>query len=133
VYTTYNTAELPYLLKFSGYVHAYIIWYVNTALYVYVCVAFYYVAFARPNIKEILLHIEPHSFDRWFDIGILLDVPVQKLRDIKFSDNTQSDICCKRMFTEWLDSDVNPTWSTLSLAISSCTNNVELNDYCGKG
>jgi len=93
----------------------------------------------RPNIKEILLQIAPECFNRWFDIGILLDVPVQKMRDIKFSDNTQPDVCCVRMFTEWLDGDANPTWATLSKAVdlvSSSTPVVEesdLTNLCGKG
>ena len=102
----------------------------------YIFISGYYfncVAFARPNIEEILLHIAPQSFSRWFDIGVLLDVPVQKLRDIKFSDNTQLDVCCMRMFTEWLDGDGNPTWAILSKTVSSCTNSVQLNDYCDKG
>jgi len=65
-----------------------------------------------------MLELPSQCFSRWFDIGILLDVPFQKLRDIKFSDNTQPDACCIRMFTEWLDGDGNPTWATLSKLVT---------------
>jgi len=99
------------------------------------------VASERPNVKEISLQITPDCFNRWFDLGILLDVPVQKLRDIKFSDNNdQSDVCCMRMFTEWLDGGNDPTWGVLSkavgLVLSSTPVMIEesiLINFCEKG
>jgi len=102
-------------------------------------VSIFIVAFKRPNIKEILLQIAPECFNRWFDIGILLDVPVQKLKDMKFSENTQPDVCCMKMFTEWLDGDGNPTWDALSKAVNlaiSSTPVIEasgLSNLCERG
>ena len=61
----------------------------------------------------------PPCLNRWFDLGVILDISVQKLKEIKSSENIQPDTCCMRVITEWLDSDVNPTWNTLSKAINS--------------
>ena len=101
------------------------------------CVIFvlwFYADFEKP-----ITHKFPSQcFNRWFDLGILLDIPIQKLREIKFSDNNDKpDACCMKMFTEWLNDDDNPTctWAALSNAatsILSCDDH-NLSNYSSQG
>ena len=99
----------------------------------------FYIASERPSIKEIILQISPLCFNRWFDLGIILDISVQKLRDIRLSVNIKPDAYCIRMFTEWLEGDVNPTWNTLSKAINSVLayttilEELHIVNFCEKG
>ena len=74
------------------------------------------IALERPNPKEFLLYIKPWCSGVWFDLGILLDVPLHKLKEIKLSG---LEDCCMQLFMEWLNSNSYATWGGLLKAIDS--------------
>ena len=74
------------------------------------------IALERPNSKEFLLYIKPWCAGVWFDLGVLLDVPLQKLKEIKLSG---SEDCCMQMFIEWLNGNSDATWGGLLKEIDS--------------
>lgn len=61
----------------------------------------------------------------WFDLGVLLDVPFDKLREIKFS--TSKDHCIQ-VFTEWLNSNPDATWGYLLKVINEISFDVLIGD-----
>ena len=74
----------------------------------------------KPSLKEFVIHIKPQvqCLNTWFNLGVLLDVPVQTLEDIRVSEKDDLDLCCVKMLKEWLDNGTNTTWSTLLRAVS---------------
>ena len=70
----------------------------------------------RPNSEEFSLYIKPWCDSLWFDIGVLLDVPLHKLKHIKLSG---SGDCCMQMFMEWLNSNSGATWDDLLKAVNN--------------
>jgi len=70
------------------------------------------------------MHIKPQvqCLNLWYNLGVLLDVPVQKLEDIRLSEQDDLDLCCVKMFTEWLENGTDTTWSTLLRAVVSLYN-----------
>jgi len=67
-------------------------------------------ALEKPTPAEFSLYIEPWCANMWFDLGILLDVPLHELKQIKLSGSKD---CCMRMFMEWLKIDSDATWDDL--------------------
>ena len=83
-----------------------------------------YIAHEKPLLKEFIMHIKPQvqCLNTWYSLGVLLGVPVQKLEDIRLSEQDDVDLCCVKMFTEWLDNGTVTTWSTLLRAVDSLHN-----------
>jgi len=75
----------------------------------------------KPSLKDFVVHIKPQvqCLNVWYNLGVLLDVPVQKLEDIRLSEQDDLDLCCVKMFTEWLENGTDTTWSTLFRAVDS--------------
>ena len=69
----------------------------------------------------------------WFDLGVLLDVPLKKLRETKFSDSKDY---CMQMFMEWLNSNPDATWGYLLRVINDISfdtfSSDLINEYQGK-
>ena len=71
---------------------------------------FLYLASEKPNPTEFSLFIKPWCASVWFDLGILLDIPLYELKQIKLSGSKD---CCMRMFMKWLKSNSDATWDDL--------------------
>lgn len=69
----------------------------------------------RPNSEEFSLYIKPWCSSMWFDLGVLLNVQLYKLKEIKLSN---SEDHCMQMFMEWLNSDSDATWGDLLKAVN---------------
>ena len=70
------------------------------------------------------MHIKPQvqCLNTWYNLGELLDVPVQNLEDIRLSEQDDVDLCCVKMFTQWLENGTDTTWNTLLRAVDSLHN-----------
>ena len=87
----------------------------------------------KPNSEEFSLYIKPWCDSVWFDLGVLLDVPLHKLKQIKLSDSEEG--CCIQMFMEWLNSNSGATWGDLLKAVNNVlfdTPSDFINAYDGK-
>ena len=75
----------------------------------------------KPSTKQFVLYIKPQlqCLNECVDFGVLLDLSVPKLEDIKLSEQNDLDLCCMKIFTEWLESSNMTTWSTLLEAVDS--------------
>jgi len=75
----------------------------------------------KPSLKGFVLHIKPQlqCLNTWYNLGVLLDVPVQKLEDIRSSEQDDIDLCCVKMFIQWLENGTDTTWNTLLRAVDS--------------
>ena len=75
----------------------------------------------KPSTKQFVLYIKPQlqCLNACIDLGILLDVPVQKMEDIKLSEHNDLDLCCIKIFTEWLESSKETTWHSLLGAVDT--------------
>ena len=69
----------------------------------------------QPSLKDFTIHVKPQvqCWNTWYSLGVLLDVPVQKLENIRLSEKDDLDLCCVKIFIEWLDNGTDTTWSTL--------------------
>jgi len=67
----------------------------------------------QSSLKDFVIYIKPGCLNAWYNLGVLLDVPVQKLEDIRLSEQDDPDLCCVKMFTKWLENGTDTTWSTL--------------------
>ena len=78
----------------------------------------------KPLLKDFVLHIKPQvqCLNTWYNLGELLDVPVQNLENIRLSEQDDVDLCCVKMFIEWLENGTDTTWSTLLRAVDSLHN-----------
>ena len=72
----------------------------------------------KPNSEEFLLYIKPWCASMWFDLAVLLDVPLWKLKKIKLCHSEDS---CTEMFMEWLNINSNATWNALLKAVNYIT------------
>ena len=95
-------------------------------------VVFVYIVLDRPNSEEFSQYIKPWCDSMWFDLGVLLDVPLHTLKHIKLSG---SEDCCMQMFIEWLNCNSDGTWDHLLKAVNSVlfgTLSDLINAYHGK-
>lgn len=82
------------------------------------------IASEKPTARELSVYFKPYA-QQWFDIGILLDLPLPKLEDIakRHKDDVQS--CGVRMLMEWVVSDPNACWKKLQEVVENITKNTD--------
>ena len=71
----------------------------------------------KPLLKELQNLVTPYYAASWRDIGLQLGIPDGTLQLIE--NDYPSDKKCFTMFSKWLQSDVNASWSKLIKAINS--------------
>ena len=61
----------------------------------------------------------------WFYIGMELGLPYYYLKAIKHDNPMNMKYCLRRTLSGWLETDVNPTWKALEIALTN-VNRVKL-------
>ena len=72
-----------------------------------------------PPLKDLYQRITPQYASDWFEIGILLGLPIGELEDIEAGYPTNVEWCCKQMFKNWLETDITASWEKLLTVIKS--------------
>lgn len=85
-----------------------------------------YAVSEKPTARELSIYIKPHA-EQWFEIGILLDIPVQKLEDIEEHHKNDVQSCGARMLTEWIISNPNACWKKLYEVVEKVSKNTNIN------
>ena len=82
----------------------------------------FYAASEKPTAKELSVYIKPYA-QQWFEIGILLDIQLQKLESIEEHHKNDVQSCGARMLMEWLVSDPNACWKKLREVVENVSKN----------
>ena len=85
-------------------------------------------------MKTVTQAISEECAHKWFDLGLQLDVPAKKLRNIEKDCPNNCQDAMKKMIQEWLDLCPNPTWriivsSLRKIGMIALANDVE-REYC---
>ena len=79
----------------------------------------FFVGQTRPAMRD-LRHVIPLvAAEQWYYLGLeLLDPKYESLLNIIESDcKHDAQMCCRKMFSKWLETDVTPTWDKLIAAV----------------
>ena len=57
--------------------------------------------------------------DKWFEIGLRLNVPSSILNTIRRVNADDKEVCLEKMCNEWLQREVDPSWSDVVEALES--------------
>ena len=80
------------------------------------CLSVYNNSGDTPKLKEALKKLLPNAVD-WYNIGVLLDINEDTMRDIRRNE-TQDRDCLREMLSAWLKTDnPPPTWDRLADAM----------------
>ena len=82
-----------------------------------------YVESAKPTMSEICKHIRDEAASRWYNLGMLLVVPVHQLNIIQMNYPHDTEMCCTQMFRYWLQTDTEASWSKLLNALRNMAQN----------
>ena len=69
------------------------------------------------DLKSLHCVLHPVS-DKWFSLGVQLQVPIETLKCIE-TEHNQMSRCLLEMLTVWLKSNPPPTWKILTEALES--------------
>ncbi|XP_065899282.1 NLR family CARD domain-containing protein 3-like isoform X2 [Dysidea avara] len=72
----------------------------------------------KPTAKDLLVYVNPHISQTWFEVGILLAIPVHKLQEIERDHGNDVESSCMRMLVEW-SLGRSATWEKLLSVIDS--------------
>ena len=110
----------------------------NTKTEPYVCainVNFYAESRAeseKPTARELSIFIKPHA-QQWFEIGILLGIPLKKLQDIEKHHTIDVESCGANMLMEWLVCDPNACWKKLRETVDKTSKIPNINSSTESG
>ena len=82
-----------------------------------------YIEFAKPTMNEICRHIRDEAACRWKDLGIELVIPTHQLDIILMNNPHNMQECCTQMFSYWLQTDTEASWSKLLNALRNTAQN----------
>lgn len=85
-------------------------------------VIYVYIALEKPTAKELSIYIKPYA-QKWYDIGILLNISVNKLDEIEEYHKNDVQSCGVRMLMEWTVNDHDACWKKLWEVVGSITKN----------
>ena len=76
-----------------------------------------------PTLKLLLKELK--KVEKWFELGVYLDVPVDQLKKIESSYHQRDLERCKiDMLQYWLDNDVNVSWKNVAQALEEIDHHV---------
>jgi hypothetical protein len=74
----------------------------------------------KPELKDLLRELYTGASDKWFNIGVLLDIDPGRLDAIKTAENHTPQNCLREMLRIWLKGvSPPPSWATIADAIES--------------
>ena len=73
---------------------------------------------ADPTLTEKNLWPQLRLLDDWYNLGLQLDIPKDKLREIEDSHPDKTTRCKEETMDYWLKRGRNPSWETLAAAIA---------------
>ena len=81
-------------------------------------------------MKDLNKHVTPLVIKKWYNLGLeLLDTKHEYLLEtIEGGNQHDMQYCCRRMFSEWLQTTDTPTWVQLTVAMR----NISLNEAASK-
>ena len=75
------------------------------------------------GIKDLMHHLED-IVERWYELGVQLDVPLNKLNEIRFNNSSDVYQCKLLMLQEWQRRPIlKPSWCTLVDALRNMKEN----------
>ena len=74
-------------------------------------------------MTEICRHVRDEAACKWYDLGMLLVVPVHQLDIIQMNNPHNTQMCCTKMFSYWLQTDTEASWSKLLNALRNMAQN----------
>ena len=76
------------------------------------------------GIKDLLQHLKD-IVERWYELGVQLDVPISKLNEIRCNNSSDIYQCKLLMLQEWQRRPpLKPSWCTLVDALHKMEENV---------
>ena len=72
-----------------------------------------------PSLKDLYRHVTPKYAPQWRVIGILLDLPNERLNIIEHDHVYRAEPCCNAMLANWLQVDTTASWRKLLTVIES--------------
>ena len=79
------------------------------------------------GIKDLMHHLKD-IVERWYQLGVQLDVPISKLNEIRCNNSSDVYQCKLLMLQEWQRrSTLKPSWCTLVDALHKMEENVIAN------
>ena len=76
-----------------------------------------------PTLKLLLKELK--KVEKWFELGVYLDVPVDQLKKIESSYHQRDLERCKiDMLQYWLDNDLNVSWKNVAQALKQIDQHV---------
>ena len=80
---------------------------------------------SRPSMRDLNKYVIPSVATKWYDVGLeLLETKYEKELDIIETNCNDVKICCRKMFSKWLQTEELASWNKLIEALR----NVELNN-----
>ena len=73
----------------------------------------------RPTLKDINNHIVPQWAPQWRQLGVELNLCDHVMNIIEHDHPNDSETCCSKMLTEWLDNNSAATWGDLNAAMDN--------------
>ena len=79
------------------------------------------------GIKDLMHHLKD-IVERWYQLGVQLDVPISKLNEVRCNNSSDVYQCKLLMLQEWQRrSTLKPSWCTLVDALHKMEENVIAN------
>ena len=79
------------------------------------------------GIKDLMHHLKD-IVERWYELGVQLDVPISKLNEIRCNNSSDVYQCKLLMLQEWQrQPTLKPSWCTLVDALRKMEENVIAN------
>ena len=86
----------------------------------------------KPLLKHLQNLVTPYYAASWKEIGLQLGIAQGILQSIEIKFQTDVEICCDEMFTEWLDTDVTASWGKLIQVVYSPAVTEIINTFSSK-
>ena len=72
-----------------------------------------------PDLAEFNRCIRPAVASKWYDLGVQLELDVNKLNTIKANHPGDVEQCCTDMYQFWLQSDLQASQEKLAIALQN--------------
>ena len=78
-------------------------------------------------------YVVPHAAAKWYDLGLQLMDPryENKLAIIEKDGRGDAQVCCRKMFNDWLATEESPTWNKVicglkTVGLNYVASNIEI-------
>jgi len=73
----------------------------------------------KPRLKDINNFIVPQWAPQWRQLGVQLEFSNDLMNIIECDHPNDSETCCSKMLSDWLDSNTAATWEDLIVAVDN--------------